>query len=340
MSSVSNNNILTGTFTTDATPTPVTLNLQPGSTKIEIINLTDYAAHAASIIKAIGCSGLPAGCASLWTGSGANPNVMTNTEIIAGGFTFFTDSAGQNLGPAVAITGINQINHPLALSATTGNVGDVVRVYGTTGMLQIAGMDFSVTAVNAGVSQTLGFLDASGFAAAATAGFYRTIPYAGSPVTGAVIAPSPRFYPRVRYITGITQAAQAVITMSVTHSFQVGQKVRIVVPAAFGMTQINNYLATVLAVSHSATVNTITVDFDSSAATAFAFPTSAVAAVGVTFPQVVPVGEAAINTIALPVANLLDDRTRNVSINGVIIGASCLVASKNYQWISLKGLTT
>jgi hypothetical protein len=207
-------------------------------------------------------------------------------------------------------------------------------------MLQVAGMDFSVTAVNAGVSQTLGYLDASGFAAAATAGFYRRIPYAGSPVNGTVIAPAPRFYPRARYITGITQTNGAVITMSVTHTFQVGEKVRIIVPAAFGMIEINNYLGTVTAVTHSATVNTITVDFDATAATAFAFPTSAAAAVGVTFAQVVPVGEAATNTIALPVANLLDDRTRNVSINGVIIGASTLVASKFYQWISFKGLTT
>ena len=339
MSSATNNNILTGTFTTDATPTPVTLNLQPGSTKIEIVNITDYNAHAAAVIKAVGYSSLAAGCADLWTGSGANPNVMTQTEIVAGGFTFFADSAGYPLGAAVAITGINQINHPLALSATTGAIGDVVRVYGTTGMLQVAGMDFSVTAVNAGVSQTLGYLDASGFAAPATAGFYRKISFAGSPVNGTVIAPAPRYYPRARYITGITQAASAVITMSVTHTFQIGEKVRIIVPSAFGMIEINNYLATVTAVTHSATVNTITVDFDSSAATTFAFPTSAVAALGVTFPQVVPVGEAAINTTALPVGNLLDDRTRNTSINGVIIGASCLVAAKNYQWISMKGLT-
>lgn len=331
-------NNLTGTFTTDATPSAVTLNLPSGANEIEILNVTDYNAHAASVIKAKGYAGLVDGAADLWTGSGANPNVMTQTEIVSGGFTFFQDSAGQNLGAAVAITGINQINHPLALSATTGNVGDVVRVYGTTGMLQVAGMDFSVTAVNAGVSQTLGYIDASGFTAPATAGFYRTIPFAGSPVAGTTIAPNPRYYPRARYITGITQAASAVITMSVTHTFQVGEKVRIIVPAAFGMTQINNYLATITAVSHSATVNTITVDFDSTAATAFAFPTSAVAALGVTFPQVVPVGEAAVNTIALPVGNLLDDRTRNTSMNGVIVGASALVASKNYRWIAKKSM--
>lgn len=329
---------LTGSFTTNATPSPVTLNLPSSATEIEIINVTDYNAHAAAITKAKGYSSLASGAADVWTGSGANPNVMTLTQVLTGGFTFFSDSAGQSPEAAVAVTGINQANHPLALSATTGSVGDVIRVYGTTNMLQVASMDFSVTAVNAGVSQTLGYIDSSAFAAAATAGFYRRLPFQASPVDGSVIAPSPRFYPRRRYITAITQAAQAVITMSVTHNFQVGEKVRILVPPEFGMTQINGYLATVLAVSHSATVNTITVDFDSSAATAFAFPTSARAATGITFAQVVPVGEAAINSIALPVGNSLDDRTRNTSMNGVIIGSSILVASKQYQWIAKKAL--
>ena len=329
---------MTGTFTTDATPSPVTLNLPSGATEIQLVNVTDYNAHAATIVRAAGQSGTADGTADIYTGNGANPNVITHTEVVSGGFTFFSDSAGQNPGPAVAITGINQINHPLALSGTTGAIGDVVRVYGTTGMLQVAGMDFTVTAVNAGVSQTLGYLDASGFAAPATAGFYRKLPFAGSPVTGTVIAPSPRYYPRARYITGITAANPAVVTMSVTHNFQVGEKVRMIVPSSFGMVEMNGLLATITAVSHSATVNTITLDIDSSAMTAFAFPTSAVAALGVTFAQVIPVGEAAINTIALPVGNLLDDRTRNTSMNGVIIGSGILVASKLYQWLAKKSL--
>jgi len=333
------NAILTGTFTTGATLAPVLISLPSGATEFKIRNETDYTAHAATIIEASGQASSTVNTARVSTGSGANPNVLTDTILLTGGFTFVSDTAGQNPGPAIAITGINQINHPLALSATTGGIGDVIRVYGTTGMLQIAGMDFSVTAVNAGVSQTLGFLDASGFAAPATAGFYRKLPYQGTSVTNPGIAASPRYYPRVRYITGITQANPAVVTMSVAHDFQVGEKVRIIVPPEFGMTEINNYLATITAIAHSATVNTITLDIDSTAFTAFAFPTSALAATGIRFAQVVPVGEAAINTVALPVANSLDDATRNASINGVIIDTSVLVASKTYSWIAKKGLS-
>src|SRR5271157_2977155 len=331
------NAILTGTFTTGATLAPVTISLPCGATEFKIRNETDYTAHAATIIEASGLASSTPNTAFVYTGSGANPNVITTTNLLTGGFTFFSDSAGQSPGPAVAITGINQANHPLALSATTGAIGDVVRVYGTTGMYQIAGMDFSVTAINAGVSQTLGFIDASGFAAPATAGFYRKLPFASNSVTSPGISPAPRFYPRHRYITGITAAAPAVVTMSVVHGFQVGEKVRLIVPAAFGMVEMNNLLGTVTAISHSATVNTITLDIDSSAFTAFAFPTTATAALGMSFAMVVPVGEAATNTIALPVGNSLDDATRNASLNGVVIDTSVLVASKTYTWTAKKG---
>jgi hypothetical protein len=333
------NAMLNGTFTSDANRTPVFISLPSGATEIKIRNETDYTAHAASIIEASGQASSTANTAVVYTGSGANPNVITTTNLLTGGFTFVSDSAGQSPGPAIAISGINQLNHPLALSATTGAIGDVVRVYGTTGMLQIAGMDFSVTAVNGGVSQTLGFLDSSGFSAPATAGFYRKLPYAGISVTNPTVSVAPRFYPRARYITGITAANPAVVTMSVAHNFQVGEKVRIIVPPEFGMVEMNNLLGTVTAVAHSATVNSITLDIDASAFTAFAFPTSALAALGIKFAQVVPVGEAAVNTIALPVGNSLDDATRNASINGVIVDTSVLVASKTYSWIAKKGIT-
>jgi hypothetical protein len=335
------NAVLTGTFTTPATLAPITLTLPSGASEIKLVNVSDFASAGANtnIIFAEGFSSLPAGSATVdyKTNGAATLNVTTaKTMLSTGGFTFISDSAGQNNGADVPITGINQINHPLALSGTTGAIGDVVRVYGTTGMLQIAGMDFTVTAVNAGVSQTLGYLDASGFVAPATAGFYRKLPFqGGASLTSPSIATSPRYYPRNRFITGITATNPAVVTMSVAHSFQIGEKVRLIVPAEFGMTQMNGLLATITDVAHSATVNSITLDIDASTFTAFAFPTSATAATGINFAQVVPVGEAA----TVPYANLLDDATRNASINGVIIDTGVLTASKTYQWIAKKGLT-
>ena len=88
---------LTGSFTTNATPSPVTLNLPSSATEIEIINVTDYNAHAAAITKAKGYSSLASGAADVWTGSGANPNVMTLTQVLTGGFTFFSFSNANSL---------------------------------------------------------------------------------------------------------------------------------------------------------------------------------------------------------------------------------------------------
>ncbi len=125
------------------------------------------------------------------------------------------------------------------------------------------------------------------------------------------------------------------ITLSVAHGYTVGQEVRFNVPSAFGMTEINGLLGVITAVTTGST-NTITVNIDSTGFTAFAFPTSAVAAAGVTFAQVVPVGEAAINSVSQPFGNLLDDATRNVSVTGVIVGSTVQTTGKLYQWFARK----
>lgn len=317
---------LSGTFTTPATLVPVNLPVPCGYDYVKIINLDDYNTPAATIVMAEGHATSVAGSAVTYTGNGATPNVLTQRVAITGGFTIIPDSGIQTPGAAVInAAAISNATPPVALTATPLAVGDIARVYNTTGMLQISGMDLTVTAVNAGVSHTYGFLPAAGFLAAATAHTFRRIPF------------DARFYPRRRFITAISQAGSAVIQLSVLHDFHVGEKVRILVPSLFGMTQMNNQLATITAVSNTigTGTNSITVNIDSSAFTAFAFPTSAVAALGMTFAQVVPVGEAATS----PYQNLLDDATLNTSISGVRVDTGVLVASKNYSWIATKGQT-
>lgn len=334
--------IYNGTFSTDAAASPVTLNLPAGATEVEIVNLTDWGSTAANtnIIKAKGRASLTAGYGETFPKTNGAATIGIPTMQTSGCFSFFSDSASQPLSAATAITGVSQANPAVVSTADTHTVpllaGDVVRVYGVTAMQQISSMDFSVGTVVTDTSFQLKYLNSAGFVAAGTAGFWRKIPLAGGPsVNVGGVAPNPRFYPRARYITAITAANPGVITLSVAHSFTVGEKVRIVVPSNFGMTQLNNYLATITAASY--TNNTITIDADTSAYTAFAFPTSAVAALGTTFAQVIPVGEAAINTIAFPVGNFLFDATKNASINGVIVGSTALVASKNYSFTAIYG---
>lgn len=315
---------VTGTFTSDGTA--VNISVPPGYTEVQLYNLSNLGSAAANtnVMIALGTSDMPAGAGIYWPKTSGAATLGTPVHVDSNGFTFLTDSGNQTPGPATAITGITNAAPPVVSTASTTGLanGDIVRVYGTTGQLNIAGLDFTIGSLIANTSFELSNMAAPG--AAATAGNWRRIPF------------DARFYPRNRVITKISQATSALVTMSVTHGFTVGQEVRFIIPDDYGMTQMDNLLGTITAIgtadSDGAT-NTITVDIDSSAFTAFAFPTSATAAAGVSFAQVVPVGEAASSTYA----NLLDDATDNQSIRGVTIGTSVQTSGVNYQWVARRG---
>ncbi|HXF90749.1 MAG TPA: hypothetical protein VNJ29_02335, partial [Candidatus Nitrosotenuis sp.] len=176
---------------------------------------------------------------------------------------------------ATAITG--NAGTFIVSMADTGNiqVGDTVRLYSTTGELQIAGYSFMVTAVTTNTSITLGYMATSGitFAAAATAG--QVLKYIPN-----------RMYPRWNYIANITKASQAKVYFTAPHDFTAGEYVSFRVSSDFGMDEINFKTARVLSVVNDAPTDaspesSITIDLDTSGYTTFAFPTSATAAAGV-----------------------------------------------------------
>lgn len=318
--------LASGTFTSDGNP--LTISIPSEYNEFSMINITDIGSSEAAtpVMRAYGTSSMSAGSAyyNLKT-SGAATNAL-ELSTTSGGFTFLSDSASIANGGSVALNGteINRANPAVASTGTTTGLVDsstVVRLFNTTGMLQVSGMDFTVGTIVASTSFQLKYLNNSGFAADATSGSYR------------IIAANPAYYPRRRFITAITAASSAVITLSVTHGYTVGQLVRVYVPSEWGMTQMNGQLGTITAIN--TTTNTITVNIDSSSYTAFAFPTSAQAAAGVSFAQVVPVGEAASGSYA----NLLDDATDNQSVRGVIVGSTVQTSGKLYQWFARKGVS-
>lgn len=198
--------------------------------------------------------------------------ILSSEAVTDGGFTFI-DTANPPLFAALATTGISgNTGAFVVLMADTGSiaVGDWVRLYATTGELQIAGYTFQVTAVTNDVSITLGYMASSGitFAAAATAGFVKKyIPN--------------RMYPRWSYIANITQAAQAVVYFTGKNDYTPGENLYFRVPEEFGMLEINNSVHRVLSVTNSSTVSSVTLDLNTTGYTAYAFPTSAIAADGV-----------------------------------------------------------
>lgn len=318
------NSVLTGTFTSDGAIRNI--SLPSGYNKFEMVNITDIGSTAANtdVMQAWGYSSMAAGSAIYAAKTSGAATIAIPTMITTGGFTFVADSGGYAPEAALAVTSATNASPPvLTMTSSTGNIlaGDILRYYGASGQYNLAGMDFTAGTVVANTSIGLAYMGAPG--GAGTGGSVRRIPF------------DRRYYPRRRFITAITAANPAVVTLSVTHGYIVGETVRMIVPSAFGMTEMNGLLGTITAINTS--TNTITLDIDSSAFTAFAFPTSATAAAGVSFALTVPVGEAAINSVSQPYGNLLDDATRNVSFTGVQIGATVQTTAKLYQWIATKG---
>lgn len=179
----------------------------------------------------------------------------------SGGFTYVTTSPNVGAQSANAITAITAASPAVVSQTNTYSVGDILQFYGTTGMLQIAGMNFQISSVS-GSGYTLLGLPAAAFASAATAGFTRRI--------SKVAAVDPQYL----YVTAISLANQAVVTCSVDPSmyYVVGMKVHFSVPYSFGMTQMNQLTGKILAINPA--TYQMTVDINSSAFTAFAFPAS------------------------------------------------------------------
>jgi hypothetical protein len=90
------------------------------------------------------------------------------------------------------------------------------------------------------------------------------------------------------------------------------------------MTQLDNMIGTVLSVTKTPyTVNTITVDINSSAFTAFAWPLTAFDRF--TPPTVCPIGENATDTFSSD--TITDDKIINTATTGIILGGNTTVVS-------------
>lgn len=294
-----------GRFTSDGTTK--TLQIRSDLDWMMVYNTT---IGAASQTTAVGVKyywqrGFPAG--AKWTTFKSNAANAANLEqyLTSNGFTL-VDSSVQTPGVLNAtITAVSNAAIPVVTNTGTNGLaaGDVVRIINVASAQQLGGYDFTV-GYNT-LSTTTFSLDYMAQIVAGTTGSWRKINF------------NPLYYPRRRFITKITQAAQAVITMSVTHGYTVGQLVRFVVPAAFGMVEMNGLQGTIVAINTTTTSgNTITVDIDSSAFTAFAFPLSA--AVPFSPALVVPVGEDSAEALSADV-NTLDDATINTGYIGITL---------------------
>lgn len=227
--------------------------------------------------------------------------VVSGDTLVSGGFTLF-DQSGQSsgalptIGAAVATTASTNAVNPVvstgstaglvASSATAGSaMGSIVRL-NSTAQTDVNGVDFVISAIVANTSFTIGIAGGNGVALATApgaiggAGFYRVINY------------NALFYPRKRTICNITSSTTPTVTTTIPHGLTPGQIVRLSVQryptGVTGMFEADGLAVTVTSVTNDFN---FVINLDTSAFTAFAWPTISQISAGAQFPQMVPVGE-------------------------------------------------
>lgn len=274
-----------GTFTQANPATGVIIPLPSGADYFMTTNLTqmNLAPATSVVVKAEWYGGgLTVNNGGIRWKKATSSNAMTadlfTTATASNGFTY-VNSTPQPEAPVVG-TAITAANPAVVTMTNTYSEGDVVQLYNTTGMLQIAGMAFTISTVSSSGFTLLG-LDASGFAAPATA------------VTARRINKMAPVEPRFLYVTGISQATQGVVTVSEAHNYFVGQKVEFTIPGALGMVQLNNYYLpqNKPPVITAVTAYTFTINVNTSTFTPFAFPASTASPTAQLFATVTSAGQ-------------------------------------------------
>ena len=296
-------NYVQGYFISDGTAK--TLNLQMGIDYMEVENYTQTKTPIASTgIKFRWQKGMASGYA-FQDAYDAGPTAIKSTLLPSNGFTPFTQLQPVTSSSLLTGTAISNAAPPVCSSGGTGGLvnDNVVRLSNCVGATQFNGYEFTVASV---VPNTTFALQYGPTIVAGTTFDYRYTTY------------NPQYYPRSRLITQVAAAADPTktdVTMSVTHNLTPGQFVTFVVPAAFGMIQLNGVRARILAVN--TTTNTITVDVNKSAFTPFAFPLTGVPIF--TPAQVIPFGDGLDPTSPFQTSATLAGATQNTAINGMIL---------------------
>jgi hypothetical protein len=269
--------IAQGRFTSDGNSK--VLRLRQDVDRIEVINYTAGAQDAADLaFKFEWQRGLADASAFKWVKLGAVANDPVSFDVIATNGFSLIDSSGERLGVLQAVGGANEITavSTAAIPVATNDgdndliAGDVVRIFSVTGAPQLNGLDFTVG--HNTLSGTTFSLD-----------YMSELAVAGTTAAWAKVNFDHQFYPRFRYVTKALRpgdvdgvAGSTKVTLSVKHGYTKGQKVIFSVPVEYGMTQLDGLVGTITAIDETlATGNTVTVDIDSSAFSAFAFPAAA-----------------------------------------------------------------
>ncbi len=229
-------------------------------------------------------------------GYNATPALIYDT-VTTGGISTF--SAGQMLqfGPTLTVTVITKAAAAQVTTSTAHNLksGDVVILEGlyetsTTGMPQIDGIPFTVTVVDSTNFTIPWNTNQSNYTAISGAA-------TGTPRTKKVLYPY-IYFPGTVNISNITLGVTTTIDTTDAHNFVVGQEVAFRIPSQWGTVELNSLpnLLTPGAPMYGYVIavtdyNTVVVNIDSSAYTPFVSNQTVASVPGLSYPQIVAVGD-------------------------------------------------
>lgn len=252
--------------------------------------------------------GMAQGQGTIYTKT-ATTQALAIGQIAAGAGFFNIDLTVSTPGPlnngSTAITAISTATPPVVTVGSTAGMssGMTVQLYSIVGAPQLSGLQFTIAVLS---GTTFSLINCPPLAVAATAGNFRVIPYhplwtlqpfGSNPFQLQVVKlQDPYWYPTPRVITVISQATQALVTLAVTHSYQIGQEITLHVPnvdgTVFGMPLLDNLQAVSIVninqTDANGSTNTITIDVDTTQMGPFVFPVAATQPF--TPAQVVPMG--------------------------------------------------
>lgn len=328
--------IVTGAFKNLA-DTPFFIPISCQIDEFRLVNLTR------SGITALGVSGslsstlisqaeffpryMSQGTALVYQNGTASGNVspLNAGNLAQNGFTLINPSSQQN-GPNIVI---NSFTPGTTTTFTTNTahgfvVGDIVRINTLPTANQLGSLTMTVTAV--GSTTTFTTLLNSSNALTSTGIVFK--------VRSGFVAPRSLYYPTVAPIAAITLANPMVVTLLVQQNYQVSDVVRFQIPTVFGAQQLNSTTNglpvefTVIAVNNAVGTQTVTLAYDATALTAFAWP--AASSYPFSLPEMIPQGEGNINNFQsfgvvpapLPYGNqnILGFATQNIAQNGILVG--------------------
>lgn len=287
--------IARGSFTSTGAAQVINLPFKPSY--VSFVNYTNsFTAPAASqVVSAEWYSSMGQGFA-VQSVYDATPDLVMDAVITNGISTF---EAGQMLqyGPTLTVNVITKASPAVVTTSTAHNLksGDVVIFEGlfettTTGMPQINGLPFTVTVTGATTFTIPWNTNQSNYTAISAGS-------TGTPRVKKVLYPY-LYFPGQTFISAITLGTTTTIDTTDAHNFVVGQEVAFRIPSQWGTTQLNSLpnvlvpgspiYAYVIAVTD---YNTVIVNFDSSAYTAFNSNQTVASVPGLSYPQIVAVGD-------------------------------------------------